>query len=202
MLSEFYCSDVSSRSHFWDLDGATPAVAIIARQSMFEIVTEWATATGEWQALSCRQGVSEGVPKRQAQDGSFGALQPPATTLPRRFLSLLLRAVGLAFFGEPRCGSGPEAVKRLNPTHATKISPTNPYTHFMSRRAGVFQRAAMQLGAGGQWFKTTRPDHFLNSGLSHRHIPLSFSRRVCPNCGIVLGRDVYSAEPESHKNLV
>ena len=30
-------------------------------------------------AGSCGQGVGEGVAKRHAQDGSFGALQPPAT---------------------------------------------------------------------------------------------------------------------------
>ena len=30
---------------------------------------------------SCGQGVREGVAKRHGQDGSFGALQPPATNL-------------------------------------------------------------------------------------------------------------------------
>ena len=30
---------------------------------------------------SCGQGVGEGVAKRHGQDGSFGALQPPATIL-------------------------------------------------------------------------------------------------------------------------
>jgi len=31
------------------------------------------------QLRSCGQGVGEGVAKRHGQDGSFGALQPPAS---------------------------------------------------------------------------------------------------------------------------